>query len=196
MTPEQAEVVASNTADLAILFRLATPTPLRIWSGSGDLEIGSDAIEPLGATYMGVGSIGPLPEMSELINGVAERVAFSFSGSDVNMAAVADGDAFTIRNATINIGILPLDDELQAIATPLWFRRLVADSLSIDLTSDEAGKQVVTVTLSATTAFSGRRRAPISYFTDVDQKRRSPDDRFCERTPLYSQGVTKVWPKF
>ena len=47
MTPEQAATFAATTADLAVLFRLGTPTPFRVWSGAGDMPVPADAIEPL-----------------------------------------------------------------------------------------------------------------------------------------------------
>ena len=196
LTTPQADRIASNTADIAVLLRLDTGTPVRFWTGLGDMPVGADAIEPTGATYLGVGALADMPVVSQLINGVAERVQFSFSGNDPDMAAKADGDAFLVRNKRVNLGLLPLDEDLQPVDSVLWFRSFTADVITIEFTSDNDGRQIVTVGLSVSSAFTGRTRSKISYFTDVDQKKRSPDDRFCERTPLYSQGVVKVWPKF
>lgn len=197
LTVDQAAAIASNTADLAIVWRLDTGTPVRFWTGFGDLIIPADAIEPTGATYKGVGTLADLPEMSQIINGAAERVQFSFSGNNVEMAEKADGDAFLVRNKAVNLGVIPLDENLQPIDSVLWFRQFTADTITIELASKDAnGDQTVVVSLSASSAFSGRTRPKIAFFTDVDQRKRSPDDRFCERTPLYSQGVVKAWPKF
>lgn len=196
LTVAQATRIAAVCTDMAVLFRLDTPTPMRMWSGAGDFNVPPDAIEPLGAIYNGAGKLGGLPELSQLINGVAERVVFSFSGADPDIAAVADGDAFLVRNKRVNIGLLPLDATLAPIDTVLWFRRYIADTISMEVTSDNAGSQQITVSLGVSSAFSGRRRPALAYFTDVDQRRRSADDRFCERTALYSQGVIKVWPKY
>jgi len=196
LSVDQANRIASNTAEIAALFRLDTGTPVRFWTGFGDMPVGADAIEPTGAIYKGVGTMADLPVVAQLINGVAERVQFSFSGIDPDMAAKADGDAFLVRNKRVNLGLLPLDANLQPIDDVLWFRSYTADVITIEMSSDNNGEQRVTVSLSVASSFSGRTRAKIAFFTDTDQKKRSADDRFCERTPLYSQGVFKVWPKF
>jgi hypothetical protein len=123
-------------------------------------------------------------------------VTFGLSGVDATIMQMADSEAEAIRNKTIHIGLAPLDADLQIIGTVLWIRAYEVDVLTVDKTSDKDGKITRTVSLSVGSAFTGRRRPLLSTFTDADQKRRSADDRFCERTPYYSQGTLKTWPRF
>lgn len=192
----QATAFSAPGADLAIFFRMATDQVVRLWSGAGDFAIPSDSVEPGGAIYKGVGALQGLPQLQALVNGVAERVTFGLSGVDAATMQMADSEAGIVRGKTIHIGIAPLDANLQIIGTVAWLRSYEADVLTIDKTSDKDGSIQRTVSLSVGSAFTGRRRPAISNYTDVDQKRRSSDDRFCERTPLYSQGVLKTWPRF
>jgi hypothetical protein len=196
ISDDQAAAFAAPGTDLAIFFRLATDPVVRLWSGPGDFQIPSDGIEPGGAIYKGVGTLQGLPQLQALVNGVAERVTFGLSGVDADVMEMADSESQIVRNKTVNVGIAPLDANLQIIGTVAWLRSYEADVLAVDRTSDKDGKAQRTVSLSVGSAFTGRRRPPIANFTDADQKRRSPDDRFCERTPLYSQGVLKTWPRF
>lgn len=193
---DQAEAMAGSGVHLAYFFRLDTLPTVRLWSGAGDFPVSADAIEPDGATYKGMGTLQGIPSLSALINGVAERVAFTLSGIPSEVMALADGEAGAVRNRTVNVGILPLGADLQPIGNVLWFRAYEADVLSVDKGSNNDGAITRTVSLSVGSAFTARKRPLISNWTDVDQKRRSDDDLFCERTPFYSQGTTITWPRF
>ena len=196
LTLEQAEAMAAPGTDLAYFFRMATDPVVRVWSGAGDFPVPPDAIEPGGAVYKGAGTLTGFPAVGALINGTAERVTFSLSGVASDVMQMADSEAAEVRNKTVSIGLLPLDADLQPIGTVLWFRSYEADVLSIDKSSDKDGKMVRTVSLSVGSCFTARRRPLISNWTNADQQRRSPDDRFCERTPRYSQGTLVTWPRF
>lgn len=196
LTPAQAEAMSAPGVSLAFFFRLATSPVVRLWSGAGDFAIPSDAVEPGGATYKGAGALAGFPAMSLLINGKAERVNFGLSGVDAELMGMADSEADAIRNKTVNVGLVPLDADLQPISTVLWFRSYSADVLTVDKSSDKDGKMVRTISMSVGSVFTSRRRPRISNFTDSDQKRRSADDRFCERTPRYNQGTLVSWPRF
>jgi hypothetical protein len=49
------------------------------------------------------------------------------------------------------------------------------------------------LSLSVGNIFTGRRRQNLSFFTDVDQRRRSSDDSFFSEVSKLQTGATKVW---
>lgn len=180
----------------AILFRMATDPVVRLWAGAGDLALGSDAIETTdGAIYTGMGELLSPPQVNALVNGLAERVDFTLSGAAVSgeVAAIASTEAADIRGAAVNLGFFVFDADYQQLTPALWLWDGVADSLKVNRQANgQDGTR--SVALSVGSLLTGRQRPDLSYWTPFDQRRRSTDDAFCDRVPLYSQGTTKVWP--
>lgn len=56
------------------------------------------------------------------------------------------------------------------------------------------GEVVRRVSLSVGSAFTDRTRPQLGFYTDKDQRRRSPNDAFCSRVASYSVDSTIVWP--
>lgn len=193
---EQEDILSSGSVNLGILFRMETDPVCRYWSGVGDLPVAADAIEVSPTTYKGAGQLSGIPQLSQLINGVAERVNFTLSGVSARVMQLADSEAGEVQGAAVNLGLQVFGADWQPIGSVAWIGAYVADILVTAAQADDSGKISRTASLSVASAFAGRRVAPINYYTDFDQKRISPTDRFCERVGLYSQGVQKVWPRF
>lgn len=181
-----------------VLFRMETTPTVRLWGGAGDLEIPADAIEPSAAKYKGLGDITGLPAVQALINGIAERVDFTLSGAAIDSTAVAlaDRDAATVRAAQVNMGLCLFGEDWQLLGLPLWLWQGEADTPRISRRSSPGGQVAREISISVGSIFTDRRRPALSYYTDVEQRHRSADDRSCERTSLYSQSVNKAWPRF
>lgn len=185
-----------GTTRAGLLFRLSTAPVVRLWGGIGDLEVDPDLIElEVGAVHAGIGELTGLPQLSQLINGVAERVEFSLAGAGVTaqVAALAGAEAEAVRGAELNIGLLVFDANWQRLSPVLWLWAGVADMVGVSR-GDQKGQPVRTISLSAGSLLTGRRRPGHRYFTDADQRRRSPDDAFFDRVKLYNAGTTKTWP--
>ena len=56
------------------------------------------------------------------------------------------------------------------------------------------GQVVRRVTLSVGSAFTDRSRPQLTFMTPTDQRRRSPDDAFCDRVPGYGIDSSIQWP--
>lgn len=179
----------------AILFHLETPEPLRLWTGAGDLQIDTDAVEDdADNIYWGIGLLAGVPEINEAINGIAQRTDFVLSGAGLSseVTAIASGEAADVRGAVVSIGFLCFDRDWQ-IATPTMWREVgIADSLKIGRAPGENRSAIRTITLSVGSVFTGRKRPTPAFWTDQDQKRRSGDDRFCERR--VTADASKFWP--
>jgi hypothetical protein len=180
----------------AILFRMATDPVVRLWAGAGDVAIPADLIEDDdGAVYTGLGELVGLPELNQLINGAAERVEFTMAAAELTseIADLAASEADLVRGAAVTIGFYVFDQDWQRLSPVDWLWDGTADSLKINRAPD--GESAIrSITLSVGSLFTGRRRPALAYWTDPDQRRRSSDDRFCERVKLHNAGWTRTWP--
>jgi len=176
------------------VFRMATDPVVRLWTGVGDIQINAAGPETTGGVYQGLGVLTAMPEIENLMNGTAQRVDFSLSGVSPEIVALADGDAESIRSKAVNIGVLFMGDDWQPLAAPLWVWDGEADVIKTDTTSSPDFVRQRRITLSVGSIMTGRRRPKLNSFTRAQQRRRSPDDAFCDRTKLYTIGTEVAWP--
>lgn len=200
MTFSENELAAleSGVQRIGIFFRLDTDPIVRLWLGFGNIEPGVNVYDLTGAEYVGFGELKDVPAFSQLLNGAAERVQFSYSGVSGDVLAIASGDdAEQVKGKPTDVGFALLDRSWQMLGPVHWNAHYIADFLSIQ--QDPAGptEQIIrTVALSCGTRFTGRRRPGLSYFTDQDQKARHPGDEFCSLVGRYAHGFDKAWPVF
>jgi hypothetical protein len=173
----------------SILFRLASDPIAYLWSGFGNLYV-EDDVDPAGATYLGGGSMLSVPALKQLINGVADRLEFTLSGVSAETLRLAQEDAATIRDALVLLGEQTFDENWQQVGTPDWVWRGFADCLFID-SEDSGGRRTRSIRLSVRSADIFRADPVLSYFTDQDQRRRSPDDAIFSHVSLISVGATR-----
>ena len=168
-----------------VLIRIGTDPAARIWSGSGDLWIPADGIETEDAIYLGGGELlDGLTDLDQLINGTADRIEINVSGVTAATVKMALEEAAEVKGATVDIGVAEFDD-LWQLVTVTWQARYRADKLGI---SREATR---TITLSMGSDDTGRSRTANAYWTDADQRRRSPDDRFFDRVSMLNSGTSR-----
>jgi hypothetical protein len=170
---------------------------VRAWGGVGSLQIASDLVETTNnATYYGVGEIVDLPDLEQLINGVAQRAEFILSGAavDSRLIQIANEEAETVRRGRVNIGLVFFDQDWQLALPTKWVWEGYADSLDPEA-DPRGGQRVRRLRLSVGSAFTGRRRPNPAYYTDLSQQARSSGDLFCERVNLYKQEQNKAWPR-
>ena len=170
------------------------PTWIRLWSGVGDRALPVDAIETQGGTYTGIGDLVGMPALSQLINGVAERVEFTLSGATADIVALADSEADSVRNVPVHIALVAFDEDYQRATAPVWVWEGESDVPRISRAAGEDLSVVRTISLSVGSVFTGRRRPRQSYYNGVQQRARSADDAFCDRANTYSLGTTRKWP--
>lgn len=169
----------------SVLFRIETDPVTRLWGGVGDLIIPADIVEPAPALYLGGGSLVNIPELDQVINGTAARLDITVSGVSAVTLALAIEEAATVKGAKVHIGNVYFDDDWQ-IDDVEWIAVLRADTL----TTARQG-QTRSITLSIGTDFTDRSRAPVSFWTDADQRRRSPTDRFFDHIAGISAGTSR-----
>lgn len=177
----------------AVLLRIGDGADaLRIWGGVGDLAIPADALEPGGATYLGMGELIGLPAVSQLINGVAQQVTFVLNGVDADILALVDEDAAAVRFARARLGFVAMDQHWQLSTAVKWlWQGAVETPECAQAPADGDQPATRSVSLTVSSGLTARRRPRASFYTDADQRRRSATDRFCERVVFYSQGSTR-----
>lgn len=189
---QAAAMSALGAPRYSVLVRFGMETPVRAWAGIGDLLIPADDVEPAGGTYLGVGLLGAVPALRQLIGGSAERLEFTLAVPSGEIFSLADDEAASVRSAPVDVGVIFFGDNWQQ-SDVAWLWNGTADVPSVSRTTN--GLNVVrTVKISAGSAFTDRTRPQHTYFTDADQKRRSATDDFCKRVDLYSINSTIKWP--
>jgi hypothetical protein len=173
----------------SFLLRIAADPPARVWSGNGDLVIPADTIEASAATYLGGGELLSAPDFQQLIGGTAERLDITVSGVTAETLRLAREDADSIKGAAVHLGTIRFDDDWQQGAV-VWEDGFRVDTLSVNSQSGDESRSR-TITLSIGTDDTGRSRAPIAFFTDADQRRRSPTDAFCDQVAGISSGTSR-----
>lgn len=195
MLADQAAAMSRLGASRYSLFFLlqAASGPARAWLGVGDYALPPDDVDTAGGTYLGIGLVGDIPALSQLVGGLAERVEFTLNGADDLTLSLADDQANEVRNAAVNVGIVFFDQNWKAVDPVAWLWDGVADVPAVDRQSNDT---TVTrrVSLSVGSAFTDRTRPRLAFYTDPDQRRRSSTDSFCSRVARYTVESTVIWP--
>lgn len=196
MLPEQAAAMSALNAPRWSLFFLldCVGGPVRAWLGVGDYELEPDDVDTTGGTYLGIGLVGDIPALQQLVGGLAERVEFTLSGATDETLRLADDDAADVLGAAVHVGIVFFDDDWQAADPVAWLWDGTADVPAIERDATESGEIVRRVSLSVGSAFVDRTRPTFAFYTPPDQKRRSATDTFCDRVPQYGIDSTVQWP--
>lgn len=174
----------------SVLFRIACDPPARIWSGVGDLDIPADIVEPAPARYLGGGAIVSIPDLEAVLNGTASRLSITVSGVSATTLKLAREEAASVKGAKVHIGIVWFNQDW-SLETVEWEAVLRADSLT---TANEPGQnsgRTRSIILSIGTDDTDRSKAPIAFWTDADQRKRSPTDAFFDHIAGISQGTSR-----
>jgi len=173
------------------LLRIASDPPARVWSGVGPLEIPADIVEPTRATYLGAGELLSAPDFQQLINGVAERLEFTVSGVSAETLRLALEDAASTKGAAVHLGRIDFDSDWQQLGPVEWEAVFRADSLTVDSQGGGDSGRTRTIKLSVGSSDTGRSYAPQAFFTDADQRRRSPTDAFFSHIAGITSGTSR-----
>ncbi len=174
----------------SFLLRIASDPVARIWGGVGDLLIPADIVEVEPAIYSGAGEMLNAPDFQQLINGVAERIEFQVSGITAETLRLALEEAPSVDGAAVHLGRIDFDDDWQQIGEVEWEAVFRADTLTVS-SQPGGGGRIRTIALSVGTDDTGRSRAPLAFFTDADQRRRSSDDAFFSHIAGISAGTSR-----
>lgn len=174
----------------SILAYIACEDPALLWSGVGPLPVPADIVIPEPMIALGGDGLVSVPDFQQLINGIAERVEFVVSGVDEETVRLALDDAPTVTGAPVHIGTVQFDEHWQILAIE-WEATFEARSLSVSRPAMSGGKAVRSLSLTIVAGDTRRSRAPNSFFTDADQRRKSPDDSFFSHVAGINAGTSR-----
>ena len=169
--------------------RIDCDPPARLWTGYIDLTVPADIVESSPAVYLGGGEILNAPDFETPINGTAERIDIQLSGASAEVIRLAKEEAESVKGAKVHFVRFDFDDDwaLVNVEYEAVFR---ADKLTVSSQDADGGRQR-TLTLSIATEDTNRNRAPMSYFTDQDQRKRSPTDAIFTYVSQITAGIQR-----
>lgn len=185
--------LAGREVGMALLcFMDFREVPRRWWTGAGELEAG-------GHTWLGTGEFISIDGLEQPIGTNAPKTTFTLSGVDADIVLLARqaSDRVKDRRCTVYLqffDVTPEDGEVQPWAKlddPFAIWSGIMDTLSY--AADGPGSR--TVTLTAESLWTNRRRPPYGYWTDRDQNSRFPGDRGLEQVVNLVNKQSR-WPVF
>lgn len=169
------------------LFELESEPPAYLWTGHGFLEVDIDAET---RRYLGAAHILSIPDLKQLINGVAERIEFGLSGVSAETLRLAQEDRASIELADARIGRINFDKDWQQAGDVEWLWHGFSDIITTGSTPSDTGR-TRTITLGLASADTRRSNPQIAFFTDADQRKRSAGDAFFSHVGQINMGVTR-----
>lgn len=176
----------------SFIFRLETDEPAMFWTGHGDLPLPADDILPEDTIVPGGGDLVNLPEIEQLINGTAQRIEVTLSGVSQRAVALAAEEAVQVSGAPAFIGRIRFDDDWQQLGPVVWEWTGEGRGMPVAGDDGEDGR-TRSITLKLGSGDTTRSRAPLSFFTDADQKRDFPTDTFFSHVAGINAGTSRRW---
>lgn len=174
----------------SVIVRIDCDPPALLWSGVGPLPVPADIVIPSSTIALGGGELVNVPDFQQLLNGTAERLDFTVSGVSEETLRLALEDAPSVAGARVDIGIISFDPDWQFLGIE-WEATFEARSLSIGRPATQNGKAVRSITLTIVAGETTRARAPLAFFTDADQRRRSSDDLIFSHVAGINAGTSR-----
>lgn len=179
------------------LVRIATPSPVRLWCGVGDLRVVNSAFDADNTLYLGAHHLITFPQFQALWNGLAERVVVTLDGVTDEMRTLAYDEADDVIGAIVRLAIILFDTDYQQVGKIRWSRRGRCDVIETSNRPGRLGGRIKSISLSLGSQMTGRVVPGQGMWTLADQQSRpgSSTDLFFERTITESQERTIKWPK-
>lgn len=174
----------------SFVVRIACDPPALLWSGLGPIMIPADIVVPEDAIAIGGGKLVSIPDFQQLVNGTAERLSFTLSGVSEETLRLALEDATSVKGARVDLGRIDFDSEWQ-IENIEWEAVFEARSLSVSRPVSQGGQITRSITLTIVAGDTTRARAPLAFFTDSDQRRRSPTDAIFSHVAGINAGTSR-----
>lgn len=195
-TSDEKAQLEGQHCSFAGLVRVATPDPLRLWTGFGEFPVQDSAFDPDGTVFKGTRLID-WPTFIRIYNGLSERIDVTFDGVSDDMRDRVYEEADDIRGAILRMALVVLGANYQQIGPPRWLRRGRIDVIDTD-NRPNGRERIKTIKFSLGSQLTGRMVPGSGVYTNADQQSRpgSEDDRFCERTPMMTQSLVLRWPDF
>lgn len=179
ITPENESAAAALVVRPVYLADLEFESgPLYVTNAPFDVTVGQ-------TVYVGVGWYGGFSDVTEPGEIQAKQVTFFLNGIPISLTAIALGENYQGRPATVSI--LFLDEQNRQPWAPMTLFQGRMDTMSV------TQEDTASIELIVETRWADWERARVLRFNNVTQQSEYPDDKFFEFIP---QLVEKqiVWP--
>lgn len=174
------------------VFRIDTVNPATLWSGNGLIMLPGDAVLPDDTLVHGGGELINIPDLEQLINGLAQRIEITLSGVSEEAIRMAEEEALHVPGAAVHIGRISFGEDWQIAEPVAW--EWAGQGKSLTVSSEPADKgRTRTLTLRLGAGETTRSRAPLAFFTDADQRREFPTDNFFDHVAGINNGTSRRW---
>ena len=165
LTPAMAAQIAARVKWPVTLVEIETAsTPVRVWTGVGDLVWS-------GKTFVGLGTFGGFQAAEETVDLRATGEVYTLSGVEPATIAAAVGDVRPHLPCRRWLGFLDAGGAL--IADPI----LLFEGWAAVPTTDEKPPETVTIALSAENLLATLKRPRETRYTPEDQRTRNATDK-------------------
>lgn len=180
-TDAQLTTLSASTVRVAFLveFQFASET-VYVWNGNYAITSGGKTWQPMKGS-------GQIDGISVGGNQTSDTVDFTLSGipdGDINILSKALEETPDVNQRTVLIYLQLFDDDWQPNGSPIgiWWGFMQPPKVT-RTPANGADGATQTVSITAENAFFNRSRPPYGRYTDRDQQKRSPGDKFFQFTP-------------
>lgn len=176
----------------SFIFRIETDTPAMLWTGHGDLLVPADGVVLTSPEIaLGGGGLIDVPDLEQLLNGVAQRLEISLSGVNDAALVYAQEEAPQVPGAPVWIGRIEFDENWQPTGAVEWEWNGEGRGLTINRQDGDPPSR--TVVLKVVAGDTTRSRSAVSFFTDSDQRRKHPTDAIFSHVGQINAGTSRRW---
>src|SRR6185312_16651874 len=180
-TPEQLAHLAASTVRLDILAKMEFRSKtVYLWNGNTELETG-------GQTWLPMRGAATVDGLGVAAGTASETVTFQLDGlpdqaSDLLALALEETPDVAQQLVTVYLQLFDEDWQPQGAPIGIWWGFMQPPRITRTPMQGTEGA-VQSITLTAENAFFNRSRPPHGRYTDRDQQKRAPGDKFFQFTP-------------
>lgn len=180
-TPEQIQHLSASTVRIDLLAKMEFRTSTQLlWNGNTELVAGGQTWKPMHGR-------GQIDGLSIATGTASEAVTMTLSGvpdSRTDLLALALEETADADQQLVTFFVQLFDDDWQPVGVPIsiWWGFMQPPRITRTPMGETDGA-IQSVSITAENAFFNRSRPPYGRYTDRDQQRRAPGDKFFQFTP-------------
>jgi hypothetical protein len=190
ISAEQAAALKGTTVHLAVLVEMQfLSKTVRLWTGDGRIEVA-------GEIWDGAGAGASIEGLDGLRDTDSNAVTFGLSGVDPSILSIALGERTDVAKQPVYVWAQLFQPDMSLIGAriPLWWGRMQRMRIKSEGATDDQG-ELRQIFLEAENPWLSRSRPENGNYSDAEQNRRSPGDKFCRFTGR-QRDKPLTWPNW
>lgn len=180
-TPDQVASLSTGRVRVDFLTKMEFRTgTVYLWNGNTDLETGGQLWKPMHGA-------GVIDGLSVPTGTTADAVTFQLNGlpdQTTDLLRLALEESQDAAQQLVIVYLQLFDEDWQPVGAPIgiWWGFMQSPRITRTPMQDGEGA-IQSISLTAENAFFNRSRPPYGRYTDRDQQKRAPGDKFFQFTP-------------